>query len=318
MKRFPTNNLAAALLYGERFNWIVFPAPPGTKKSYKSARFSGGVRWGATNKPAVIERDFGRRWPRANIGIPTGVENGFWVLEADTPKGHNVDGIASLRALERKHGRLPKTLMAVSPSGSLHYYFRWPKGGLIVCNSASVVAPGVDVRGEGGMVLAPPSVKAGVGVYRFLNWGTPGAYAPAWLLELVTRPARAERVNGHAANGSSNPYLSYGTDTDMIKYALEMIRQVCAASGRWPYQVWFEIGCALYFELGDEEGFAIFDAWSRSSPTYSTARCAAKWRECAKINSFTVGTIFHYAEMASPRWRCVYEARKAQAYSFRN
>ena len=53
-----------------------------------------------------------------------------------------------------------------------------------------MVAPGVDVRGEGGMVLAPPSVKEGVGRYRFLNWGTAGAYAPEWLLELVDPQAR--------------------------------------------------------------------------------------------------------------------------------
>ena len=117
MKRFPNSMLEAALLYGELFDWIVFPVPPGTKRSYKSAKYSNGSRWGATNKPAVIKRDF-RRWPKANLGIPTGAENGFWVLEADTPKGHDVDGIASLRALERKHGRLPKTLMAISPSAA--------------------------------------------------------------------------------------------------------------------------------------------------------------------------------------------------------
>jgi hypothetical protein len=124
------------------------------------------------------------------------------VLEADTPKGHDVDGIASLRALERKHRRLPKTLMAISPSGSLHYYFRWPKGDLIICNWASKLAPGIDVRGEGGMVLAPPSVKEGVGRYRFLNWGTHGADAPDWLLDLVVRESGKE-FKGSTAAGAS-------------------------------------------------------------------------------------------------------------------
>ena len=123
MKRPPDKVLDAALFYVALFDWVVFPVPPGTKKSYKSAKYSGGRRWGATNDPSIIERDF-RRWPRANIGIPTGLENGFWVLEADTKKGHAVDGIASLRALERKYGRLPKTLMAISPSGSLHLLFQ--------------------------------------------------------------------------------------------------------------------------------------------------------------------------------------------------
>ena len=115
MKHPPRDMPEAALLYGELFGWAL-PVPPGTKRSYKSASFSNGKRWGATNKPRVIERDF-RRWPKANLGIPTGPENGFWVLEADTPKGHDVDGIADLRELERKYGRLPKTLMVMSPSG---------------------------------------------------------------------------------------------------------------------------------------------------------------------------------------------------------
>jgi hypothetical protein len=213
MKRPPDNVPAAGLLYAETFNWCVFPVPPGTRKSYKSAKFSNGKRWGATNKASVIERDF-RRWPRANLGIPTGAENGVWVLDADTLKGHGVDGIAELRKLERKHGRLPRTLMAESPSGSLHYYFEWPKRGLIICNSTSAIAPGVDVRGEGGMVLASPSIKKGVGKYRWINWGTPIARAPKWLLKLVVhRPACS--TNDGSGNGACG-------DVGLIKAGREL------------------------------------------------------------------------------------------------
>jgi hypothetical protein len=102
--RAPTDVLAARLCYAEIYGWSSFPVPPETKKSYKSGKNSNGQRWGATNDPSVIERDF-KRWPSANLGIPTGAENGFWVLEADTPKGHDVDGIASLRQLERQGAR---------------------------------------------------------------------------------------------------------------------------------------------------------------------------------------------------------------------
>jgi hypothetical protein len=273
--------LEAALSYVAQFGWVVFPVPPGTKKSYKSGKHSNGQRWGASNKPSVIERDF-RHWPKANLGIPTGAENGFWVLEADTPKGHGVDGMASLRQLERRHGRLPKTLMAISPSGSLHYYFRWPKRG-VICNSASKIAPGVDVRGEGGMVLAPPSVKNGV-LYRFLNWGTRGADAPPWLLKLV--------VHKPAGNGSKMPVID-SADADLIEAALEVIPAE-------DYQTWFEVGCALNFELGDA-GFKVFDAWSATSSKYDENECAVKWTECAKIFTYSVGTIIHYANEADPK-----------------
>src|SRR5215470_15023377 len=149
--------LAAALTLA-RCGLASFPADlrNGGKKSYASAQYSNGAAWGKTRDPAQIRYYF-RKWPDANLGLPTGADNGFWVLEPDTLKGHGVDGIASLRALEAKHGKLPDTLMAESPSGSPHYYFNWPKGlpeGVEIRNSASVIAPGIDVRGEGGMVIA--------------------------------------------------------------------------------------------------------------------------------------------------------------------
>ena len=306
MKRPPDKVPEAALFYGELFGWVVFLVPPGTKRSYKSAKYSGGRRWGATNDPSIIERDF-RRWPRANLGIPTGLENGFWVLEADTKEGHAVDGIASLRALERKYGRLPKTLMAISPSGSLHYYFRWPKRGLVVVNSASKVAPGVDVRGEGGMVLAPPSVKKGVGVYKWLNWGTRGADAPKWLLDLVVRKPRP--VASSTKNTKPNAW-QWNDDAD-----IDLIMAALRVTPSDNYQVWFENGCALHFELGDA-GFEIFRAWSATSTKYNAAECIAKWRECTKIFTFKLGTILHHANEESRLWRGVYEAgRLAETYS---
>jgi putative DNA primase/helicase len=177
----PVNpRLVAALEYIER-GWDVFLAPPGKKKSYKSAEYSGGAKWGKTRDPEQIKKDF-KRWPKANIGIPTGADNKIWVLETDTPKGHNVDGNASLRMLEEKHGPLPETLMAESPSGSRHRCFKWPDA-VAITNSTSSIGPGIDVRGEGGMVIAPPSVRDD-GAYRWLN-DNPIADAPQWLIDLA-------------------------------------------------------------------------------------------------------------------------------------
>src|SRR5262249_994084 len=185
--------LAAALSYAAK-GWQVFPAPRGTKKSHKSKDQSGGRNWGMTGDPAEICRDFAR-WPEADGGIPTGKTNGFWVLEADTKEGHDVDGIASLRALEAEHGPLPATLAVESPSGSLHYYFKYPNDGSVIRNSTSAVAPGVDVRGEGGMVIAPPSVKYGTknGAYTFIS-NVELVEAPGWLVALVKEePRTADR-----------------------------------------------------------------------------------------------------------------------------
>ena len=185
--------------------WHVFPVPPGSKKSHKSEEYSGGRKWGATADPSEIARDFAH-WPEANLGIKCGPDSGLFVIEADTMEGHGVDGVGNLRALIDHHGGLPHTIEAESPSGSWHIYFRWPEG-VDVRNSASLVAPGVDVRGNGGMMVAPPSVKPGVGTYRWVN--PPGLFdladCPDWLLARCLKPER-EREPRHDAGDPANAW----------------------------------------------------------------------------------------------------------------
>ena len=81
------------------------------------------------------------------------------MVEADTLEGHGVDGLAGLKALEAEHGVLPETLMAESPTGSIHRYFAWPKPlGVDIRNSDGKLAPGVDVQGHrrhGGRAADP-------------------------------------------------------------------------------------------------------------------------------------------------------------------
>jgi hypothetical protein len=190
------STLKAALSYATERGWKVFPARfvGKTKKSWKSAKHSNGAKWGMSKDPAEIRDDF-TKWPDA-VGIPTGAVNGIFVIEVDTKKGHNVDGAASLKALEAKHGSLPETLQAMSPSGSRHRYYKHPGNSIKVWNSASELGHGLDVRGDGGMVVAPPSKRTD-GRYRWLN-KTGIAAPPAWLLDLVTKRAakrpKAERA----------------------------------------------------------------------------------------------------------------------------
>src|SRR6266446_5466532 len=103
--------------------WPVFPARiDDGKKSHKSAEYSDGRKWGMTTDPIEIRLD-AKRWPNANIGIVMGAPSGLFVVDIDTKEGHDVDGAASLAALEAEHGALPETRQAISPSGSIHYYF---------------------------------------------------------------------------------------------------------------------------------------------------------------------------------------------------
>jgi hypothetical protein len=175
--------ILAAVLANARRGLAQFPAPPDTKKSYKSAEHSDGRKWGATRDSAEIRADF-TRWPNARIGLPTGVGNRIVVVETDTIAGHGVDGAASLARLEAKHGSLPETRLACSPSDSIHRYFRHPGPGIKIRNSASELGAGIDVRGDGGMVIAPPSVNLDGRAYRWIN-RNPIVDMPAWLVELT-------------------------------------------------------------------------------------------------------------------------------------
>ena len=177
--------LEIALDYAKR-GWFVFPAPRGEKMSCVSGKNTNGNRWGATTTPKEI-KDYFEQFPNANIGIATGVASKIWVSEADTLEGHNVDGVGNLKQLEAIHGPLPDTLIGESPSGSLHYFWQLPAD-KVIYNSTSVVAAGIDVLGEGGMVLAPPSVRPGKGSYKWLNAFEP-VLAPDWLIALVS-PAK--------------------------------------------------------------------------------------------------------------------------------
>jgi hypothetical protein len=184
-----------ALHYAETMGWAIFPAPPDEKKSHKSAEYSGGRRWGATKDADEIRRDFAQ-WPDAGIGIPTGAENGFWVIETDTKGGK--DGAGELAKLQAKHGSLPTTYSTISPSGSVHYYFQHPGTDFYITSSTNKIAHGVDVKGDAGMVVAPPTLRNGA--FYDLRVNAAIAEAPAWLLAIVTRKVTDEekRFVNHA------------------------------------------------------------------------------------------------------------------------
>jgi hypothetical protein len=288
-----TTILDAALTYAAR-NWYVFPADlsNGQKKSHKSAEFSNGQKWGMTKDPEEIKRDF-KRWPEA-IGIPTGIINGIFVVETDTPEGHGVDGPASLRALEAKYGPLPETLMAESPSGSLHRYFQHPGGDIKIKTSASEIGPGVDVRGDGGMVIAPPS-KRSDGQYRWINDLVP-AIAPAWLIELVKdRPADRASSGGEGKPEAPLPLYK-------VLAAFAVI-----PNPDFGWEEWNKRGMAIYAATdGSADGLTVFDIWSKKSALkYNAAGTTDKWNDIHTCppDRIGAGSVVQWAEEACPRWQ---------------
>ena len=125
------------------------------------------------------------RVPELNIGIATGAASGFFVLDVDGDNGE-----ASLQKLEHELGPLPQTVEAITGKGR-HCYFKI--GEHAVKNSAGQVAPGLDIRGDGGYVVSPPSIHPSGRPYCWSVDSADGiANAPEWLLE----KARGNTVNG--------------------------------------------------------------------------------------------------------------------------
>lgn len=180
-----TDTQAAALAYVER-GWAAMPMEARGKRPV--------VAWQELQSrlPTVAEVKGWFARPRAaNVGIVTGAVSNLVVVDVDPRHG----GAASLAALEREHGPLPVTVEAITGGGGRHLYFAHPGG--MVHNKVGVL-PGIDVRGDGGCVVAPPSIHPSGNRYRWAKRRSPeeveAAPLPHWLLALI---APAAGRSGH-------------------------------------------------------------------------------------------------------------------------
>jgi hypothetical protein len=135
----------------------------------------------ATTDEAQIRR-WWEKWPRANIGVRTGLQSGLLVIDEDGQEG--MDDMARLEAF---HGTLPKMFTVRTGGGGRHRYFKYPAG-LEIKNQTRVGGMTIDIRGAGGYVLAPPSNHISGEEYRWESQfdDTPLADAPQWLLAFIT------------------------------------------------------------------------------------------------------------------------------------
>jgi hypothetical protein len=131
----------------------------------------------------AMARDAWARRPGANIGIVTGRASGIWVLDVDPEHG----GDEKLAALVGAYGPLPETWTVQTGSGGRHYYWEMPD--FDFTTSRGQLPVGLDVRGNSGQVVAPPSYTL-KGPYRILV-PAPVVQGPGWLLSMI-RPSVRE------------------------------------------------------------------------------------------------------------------------------
>jgi putative DNA primase/helicase len=192
------NALEAALNYAHR-GWMILPCWPGDKTPCLGAERDAAGRkipktgglYKATSDEALIHT-WWRRWPYAMIGVRCGAASGIWAIDPDAPKKPgDVDGKANWAALRRQHGCDP-THTHLTPGGGEHFVFKWRPDKPVTNSEGSIKRTGINVRGESGYIIAPPSRRGDGKAYEiaepldFFKF----ADAPDWLYELLRPPPR--------------------------------------------------------------------------------------------------------------------------------
>ena len=166
------------------------------------------------------------KWPDANIGIAT--EHKFFMFDVDVKNG----GEDSYDFLRNQHGNFPNTIQAMSGGGGKHLLFRTPD--FIVKNSDSWLAPGIDIRGSGGYMVAMPSIHPET-KRRYVWDGLKEieeeeiAEAPAWLLDKL-RSQGNTNIAGVKATPIANTIGEGGRNSAMFKLACSLRRKGLAAA----------------------------------------------------------------------------------------
>lgn len=234
---------SAALEYASR-GWPVVPVHPiladrscGCRKADcdDAGKHPIWKDWpnAATVEPAAIRASW-NEFPLAGVGIVTGQRSGLFVFDVDTKPGKRGD--LTLEDLERAHGRLPYSVRARTGSGGLHIYFILPEGRSVSNHSPFA---GIDIRGTGGYVVAPPSPHASGGRYEWLDGGPEECSlepAPEWLLEML-RPA----AEYPSAGPFTGPFLPDESAvrllTTLLRQALAKITKGGSRHGAWVWLV---------------------------------------------------------------------------------
>ena len=171
---------------------FVCGCPSGLRCRHPAKHPLGSLARNGRNDATIDEakiRDWWTVWPNANISIATG--NGLVVVDIDPRHGGDV----TLAELEAKHGKLPQSWRVKTGGNGTHIYFRAPADIIIKDDSSGrMLGKGIDIKGQTGSAVAPPSNHESGGIYKWDKESGELAAMPDWLVAALATPAAAEKA----------------------------------------------------------------------------------------------------------------------------
>lgn len=290
--------LTAALSYAAR-GWAVLPlhspTPDGCSCGRADCKTPGKHPFARLVPRGVLDASSDRatitRWwtqyPACNVAIATGAVSRLLVIDLDDRPLDGRNGSQSWRRLATVHEPVD-TIEAITGGGGRHLYFGLPAD-QSYGQSKDAIGLGVEVKSDGGYVVAPPSKHASGRSYdweAFAHFEEQAlAPLPPWLASLCR--SRAPR-----------PTTAHERPTGALD-ALEVaeLQSALSAIPADDREVWVAVGMALHAANDDAHAFPLWDQWSATSAKYQgTVDCERTWASFThRPDGVSLGTLYHMA-----------------------
>ena len=239
------NFLDVAMFYTEH-NIKVFPV----KRQDKKPLCANGFKSATTDK--VVLQEWNKKFSDCNIGIPTGQINNIFVVDIDGEQGFK-----SLNRLELIYGKLD-TPTVITGKGK-HLYFKMPENVELKC-STSKIADHIDIRANGGYVVAPPSIHENGHRYTWENFIPNQDFpeAPSWLISLISNTEKQPLPVSGVLEEISNAPQGQRNDT-LYRRAISLIGRAMRENLNIADIKENIINAAMQSGLSTEEALKTFD-----------------------------------------------------------
>ncbi len=244
--------------------------------------------------------DWWTRWPDANIGIATGrISGGLVVIDLDIDKDKGIDGYESLKEWERENGNMPETCQSITGRGGYHLLYRDSARN----RTRAGLYEGIDIRGEGGYIVAPPSLHHNGRRYAWEQ--EPGEYSIAQADSKVIEFLQGPVPDPFKGSGFELPdTIPEGQRTDY------MVKMVCSLQAKGASDeaikaaVKAENNCKCFPPLTDEELekeiFPALQRYEKGTAPYTAVSDGGRFRQ-QKNYSLAMVTM-EEVEEKSPEW----------------